>query len=82
MVAASHSENPSLNVGVPDAGSAVFDDSSFNVPQRFGKSLENEHDRQLKTTRDEGLCAGRRPYMVERSGWREPIEPHNLKSWA
>lgn len=55
VVAARLSEDPSINVGVLEAGYASFDSPSVNVPGRYGETLETPLDWQYRTTPQAGL---------------------------
>lgn len=55
VVAARLSEDPSIKVGVLEAGPASFDLQSVNVPGRYGETLETPLDWQYHTTPQIGL---------------------------
>lgn len=55
VVAARLSEDPAINVGVIEAGSASFDLPAINVPGRYGETLGTERDWQYETVPQQGL---------------------------
>lgn len=62
VVAARLSENPSLTVGVLEAGPAAFDEPRINVPGRLGETLFTEYDWQFETTSQPGLNGRKLPW--------------------
>lgn len=46
VVATRLGENPTLTVGIIEAGAATFDTLAINVPGRYGESLGTKHDWQ------------------------------------
>jgi len=55
VVAARLSEDPSIRVGVLEAGPAVFDDPIIDIPGRFGESLGTEYDWKFETIPQPGI---------------------------
>ena len=49
-VAARLAEDPSITVGVLEAGSPAYHEPSINVPGRFGETLGTKYDWQFETT--------------------------------
>lgn len=50
VVAARLSEDPTITVGVIEAGPAAFDEPRINVPGRLGETLFTEYDWQFEST--------------------------------
>ena len=61
-VAARLSEDPSITVGVLEAGSARFDEQSINVPGRYGEGIGTPFDWQYETTPQPVLRGRRLPW--------------------
>lgn len=59
VVAARLSEDPEIQVGVLEAGSATFDSPTISVPGRYGEELGTPRDWQYETLPQPGL-GGRR----------------------
>ncbi|KAF7530983.1 hypothetical protein G7054_g9285 [Neopestalotiopsis clavispora] len=55
VVAARLSENPALTVGVLEAGPAVFEIDSIDVPGLYGQTLGSDYDWQFETSPQQGL---------------------------
>ena len=55
VVAARLSEDPTITVGVLEAGPAAFDEPRINVPGRLGETLFTEYDWQFETTPQNAL---------------------------
>ena len=55
VIAARLSEHPQVSVCVLEAGPAVFNEPTINVPGRFGQSLGGQYDWQFATTPQPGL---------------------------
>ncbi|KAL9628682.1 MAG: hypothetical protein Q9204_005736 [Flavoplaca sp. TL-2023a] len=55
VVASRLSEDPSITVGVLEAGPAALDEPRINVPGRLGETLFTEYDWQFETTPQPGL---------------------------
>ncbi|KAI4274204.1 MAG: hypothetical protein LQ337_004103 [Flavoplaca oasis] len=55
VVASRLSEDPSITVGVLEAGPAAPDEPRINVPGRLGETLFTEYDWQFETTPQPGL---------------------------
>ncbi len=55
VVATRLSEDPSIKVGILEAGPAAYDDPRINVPGRYGETLGTELDWQFMTTKQPGL---------------------------
>ena len=55
VVAARLSENPTLIVGILEAGPVALDEPTINVPGRLGESLFTKYDWQFATTPQPGL---------------------------
>ena len=62
VLAARLSEEPSIRVGVLEAGSTAYDDPRITVPGRFGEGLGTEYDWQFETTRQHGLGGRSLPF--------------------
>ncbi|KAL8647532.1 MAG: hypothetical protein Q9226_006393, partial [Calogaya cf. arnoldii] len=62
VVAARLSEDPSITVGVLEAGSAAFDETRITVPGRLGETLFTEYDWQFETTSQPGLGGRKLPW--------------------
>lgn len=62
VVAARLSENPSIRVGVLEAGPATFDTLAINVPGRFGEGIGTHHDWKFETSEQPGLGGRRLPW--------------------
>ena len=62
VVAVRLSEDPSIRVGVLEAGSAGFNDPRITVPGRFGEILGSELDWQFETTKQPGLDGRSLPF--------------------
>lgn len=62
VIAARLSENPSLTIGVLEAGPAAFDEPRINVPGRLGETLFTEYDWQFETTPQPGLNGRKVPW--------------------
>ncbi|KAK0612629.1 hypothetical protein B0T17DRAFT_593521 [Bombardia bombarda] len=54
-VAARLAENPTLTIGVLEAGAAAFDEDDVNIPGRYGRSLGGPHDWKFETVGQKGL---------------------------
>jgi choline dehydrogenase-like flavoprotein len=55
VVAARLSENPALTVVVLEAGPAVFEIDSIDVPGLYGQTLGSDYDWQFETSPQQGL---------------------------
>ncbi|KAH7411284.1 putative choline dehydrogenase [Cadophora sp. MPI-SDFR-AT-0126] len=55
VLASRLSSNPSLRIGVLEAGPSAFDEPLINIPGRFGESLGGKYDWKFETTAQEGL---------------------------
>ena len=62
VVATRLSENPSIQVGVLEAGPPAFHEPSINVPGRFGETLGTKYDWQFETTAQPGLGGRKLPW--------------------
>jgi choline dehydrogenase-like flavoprotein len=56
VVAARLSEDPSITVGVIEAGPAAFDEAIINVPGLFGATLFTKYDWQFETVPQKGIA--------------------------
>jgi choline dehydrogenase-like flavoprotein len=61
-VAARLSENPSLTVGVLEAGPATFGDSAVDLPGLAGQALGSNLDWQFETVPQQGLGGRKIPW--------------------
>ena len=55
VVAARLSEDPTITVGVLEAGPAALDEPRINVPGRLGETLGTDYDWQFETTAQPAL---------------------------
>ena len=55
VVANRLSEDPTITVGVLEAGPAAFDEPRINVPGRLGETLNTEYDWQFETIPQPGV---------------------------
>lgn len=55
VVAARLSEDPSINVGVLEAGPAAFQEPVIDVPGRLGEALGSKYDWKYETTSQPGI---------------------------
>ena len=62
VVAARLSEDPSLTVGVLEAGTAGVGDPAIDVPGLYGSTLGTEYDWQFETVPQPGLAGRRLPW--------------------
>jgi len=62
VVAARLSADPSIRVGVLEAGPAVLDDALINVPGKYGQSLGGRFDWQFETVAQPGLAGRSLPW--------------------
>lgn len=62
VVAARLSEDPSLTVGVLEAGSIAVGDPAIDVPGLFGSTLGTKYDWQFETVPQPGLAGRRLPW--------------------
>ena len=79
VVATRLSEDPSITVGVLEAGFAAYNDPRINVPGRFGETLGTEHDWQFETTPQEAL--GNRSLLVPRGRVLGGTSALNFMTW-
>jgi choline dehydrogenase-like flavoprotein len=56
VVAARLSEDPSITVGVLEAGSIGFDDEAIEVPGFYGQGIGTQYDWQFETIPQSGLA--------------------------
>lgn len=62
VVAARLSEDPTITVGVLEAGPAAFDEPRINVPGRLGETLFTEYDWQFETVPQASLNGRKIPF--------------------
>ncbi|KAL5331564.1 hypothetical protein ACEPPN_001098 [Leptodophora sp. 'Broadleaf-Isolate-01'] len=62
VVATRLSEDPSIKVGVLEAGPAAFDEPLITIPGRFGESLGTRYDWQFETTPQAGIGGRKLPW--------------------
>jgi choline dehydrogenase-like flavoprotein len=62
VVATRLSENPSITVGVLEAGPAAFHEPTINIPGRFGDSLGKIYDWKFETTPQAGIGGRKLPW--------------------
>ena len=60
--AARLSEDPTITVGVLEAGPAAFDEPRINVPGRLGETLFTEYDWQFESVPQPGLHDRKLPF--------------------
>ena len=70
VVAARLSEEPTITVGVLEAGPAAFDEPLINVPGRLGETLNTEYDWQFETIPQVALSGRKIPYNRGKVGSR------------